>query len=159
MPCGLPQPSLYQSIWEAAGLPTGLNCPVTGGVFSPLCGGVSPVMDATTVQQCQGAQHQKYGNTISIMVNSRNAKAIQGVVKAEVLAAGLGCVVGAGAGSWAGPPGTFAGCGGGALATAASALPWAVVGNYVWQGFAAWGDIYTAEKQLSVDLSQCTNGQ
>jgi RHS repeat-associated protein len=46
MPCGLPMPGLYQSIWDALGLPTGLNCPQTGGVFGPLCGGISPIMDA-----------------------------------------------------------------------------------------------------------------
>jgi RHS repeat-associated protein len=46
MPCGLPMPSLYQSIWsDVLGLPSGLNCPQTGGVFGPLCGGVSPIMD------------------------------------------------------------------------------------------------------------------
>jgi hypothetical protein len=43
-------PSLYESIWtNVLGLPTGLNCPQTGGIFSPLCGGVSPTMDQAPV--------------------------------------------------------------------------------------------------------------
>jgi len=46
MPCGLPMPTLGQSIWsDVLGLPTGLNCPQTGGIFGSLCGGVSPIMD------------------------------------------------------------------------------------------------------------------
>ena len=45
MPCGLPMPGLYQSIWEEVGLPTGLDCPQSGGILGPLCGGVSPIMD------------------------------------------------------------------------------------------------------------------
>jgi len=36
-----------RNIWDIAGLPSGLNCPQMGGVFGPLCGGVSPIMDAT----------------------------------------------------------------------------------------------------------------
>jgi RHS repeat-associated protein len=47
MPCGLPMPGLWESIWsDVLGLPSGLNCPQTGGILSPLCGGVSPAMDA-----------------------------------------------------------------------------------------------------------------
>jgi RHS repeat-associated protein len=51
MPCGLPTPGLYQSIWsDLLGLPTDLDCPQTGGILGPLCGGVSPIMDATPTQ-------------------------------------------------------------------------------------------------------------
>jgi RHS repeat-associated protein len=39
MLCRLPNPGVWQSLWEALGLPTGLNCPESGGVFGPLCGG------------------------------------------------------------------------------------------------------------------------
>ena len=46
MPCGLYMPGLYEQIWsDVLGLPSGLNCPQTGGIFSPLCGGVSPIED------------------------------------------------------------------------------------------------------------------
>ena len=39
--------AVFQSIWsEVLGLPTGLNCPQSGGIFSPLCGGVSALIDA-----------------------------------------------------------------------------------------------------------------
>jgi RHS repeat-associated protein len=46
MPCGLPMPSLWQSIWsDVLGLPSGLNCPQVGGLSDFFCGGVSPIMD------------------------------------------------------------------------------------------------------------------
>ena len=54
MPCGLQMPGLAQSIWsDLLGLPTNLDCPQTGGILEPLCGGVSPIMDAESVRdQC-----------------------------------------------------------------------------------------------------------
>ena len=108
-------------------------------------------------QQCEAKAQQKYSNALVSAHDSRNAKAIQGIVKSEVLAGGLGCVLGGALGSEFGPPGTAAGCGGGAVSLAVDALPFAVVGNFVWQGFAAWGDIYSAEKQLNEDLNNCAN--
>ncbi len=53
----LPMPGslgdVYQSVWsDVLGLPSGLNCPVQGGVFSPLCGGVSPTMDVGPPLPC-----------------------------------------------------------------------------------------------------------
>jgi RHS repeat-associated protein len=44
MPCGMPYPSLGQSIWsDLLGLPSNLDCPQWMG---PMCGGLSPIMDA-----------------------------------------------------------------------------------------------------------------
>ena len=46
LPCGLPTPGPLQSIWsDVLGLPSGLDCPVIGGLSSFLCGGINPIMD------------------------------------------------------------------------------------------------------------------
>lgn len=49
---------VYQSVWsDVLELPSGLDCPEQGGIFSPLCGGVSPLMDAGPANNgpCGGA--------------------------------------------------------------------------------------------------------
>jgi RHS repeat-associated protein len=47
---------VLQSLWsDVLGLPSGLNCPVVGGLSDYICGGVSPLMDAANSQtNCLG---------------------------------------------------------------------------------------------------------
>src|SRR5271166_6552308 len=55
MPCGLPAPTL----WQTLGLPT-LSCPRWMG---PLCGGISPIMDADAANNPCVADALKAGAT------------------------------------------------------------------------------------------------
>jgi hypothetical protein len=45
----IPNMPLQNILWQALGLPSGLSCPDVGGLSSYLCGGVNPIMDATSL--------------------------------------------------------------------------------------------------------------
>jgi RHS repeat-associated protein len=79
IPCGFAPPTLGQTIWsDVLGLPANLPCPQGGGISGLLCGGVSPIMDASTAD-CMDAADQQ-ANAIMNDAIARGNKAMSQVL-------------------------------------------------------------------------------
>jgi hypothetical protein len=146
MPCGLPYPSLGQSIWsDVLGLPTGLNCPVQTGILSPLCAGLSPLMDVApclagagplapgqslcgapmTQQQCEANAEMAFQNTFDQVDQGFWPNSSKAALTGFKWGAVAGCVA-----TWE------IGCGEGAAVGA-------LIGGLAGQGKSMWGDLAT----------------